>query len=187
MRPLLFAACLASIQAYADEVYLQSTPVLPEAGATQAEEQLQTAAAEPGIRVLPGGDEFAVGTIDLPAVAEDEDEDDSQDYLQSSVVEAYVEMRTAPGRGYPVFYVAERGELITLLKRKTDWVKLRNYRGIEGWAHIDEIGRTVDAAGNPLAFRAPDLESFYNRRWRHSRYRPSPGWSHTYCLRCGLW
>lgn len=88
-----------------------------------------------------------------------------QNYLQSTVVEAFVEMRTSPGRGYPVFYVAERGELITLLKRKTDWIKLRNYRGVEGWAHINDIGRTVDAAGDPLAFKAPDLESFYNRRW----------------------
>ena len=88
-----------------------------------------------------------------------------QDYLQSEVVEAFVEMRTAPGRGYPVFYIAERGEMITLLKRKTDWIKLRNYRGVEGWAHINDIGRTVDAAGDPLAFRAPDLESFYQRRW----------------------
>ena len=88
-----------------------------------------------------------------------------QDYLQSTVVEPYVEMRTAPGRGYPVFYVAERGELITLLKRKTDWIKLRNYRGVEGWAHIDDIGRTVDEAGDALAFRAPDLQSFYQRRW----------------------
>ena len=35
-----------------------------------------------------------------------------QEYLQSTVVEAYVEMRTSPGRGYPVFYIAERGELI---------------------------------------------------------------------------
>ncbi len=96
--------------------------------------------------------------LSSPSLAETE-------YLQSTVVEAFIEMRTAPGRGYPVFYVAERGELITLLKRKTDWIKLRNYRGVEGWAHIDDIGRTVDAAGDPLAFKAPDLESFYNRRW----------------------
>ncbi|MEP5764075.1 MAG: SH3 domain-containing protein [Halieaceae bacterium] len=86
-------------------------------------------------------------------------------YLQSTVAEAYIEMRTAPGRGYPVFYIAERGEQVSLLKRKTDWVKLRNDKGVEGWAHIDEVGRTLDAAGEPLAFRSPDLESFYQRRW----------------------
>ena len=96
------------------------------------------------------------------------------------MVEAFVEMRTAPGRGYPVFYVAERGELITLLKRKTDWIKLRNFRGVEGWAHIDDIGRTVDEAGDPLAFRAPDLRELlpaalggrhHGRRLRRYRCR----------------
>jgi hypothetical protein len=87
------------------------------------------------------------------------------EYLEGTVVEAFVDMRTAPGRGYPVFYIAERGEEVTLLKRKTDWIKLRNERGVEGWAHIDDVGRTVDAAGEPLAFRAPDHDSFSQRRW----------------------
>ena len=173
MRALLVLACLASVQVYADEVYLQSTPVLPsedsDAGAVSAEttgepaQALQSAALEPGIRYLPVDEEYLEGTIEVPPREERKNDDD--EYLQSTVVEPYVEMRTAPGRGYPVFYVAERGELITLLKRKTDWIKLRNYNGIEGWAHIDDIGRTVDSAGDPLAFRAPDLDTFYNRRW----------------------
>jgi len=85
--------------------------------------------------------------------------------LQSSVAEPYIEMRTAPGRGYPVFYVAERGELVTLLKRKTDWIKLRTYRGIEGWASINDVGLTLDSAGQPLAIHSPDRDSFTNRRW----------------------
>ncbi|MCZ6829918.1 MAG: SH3 domain-containing protein [Gammaproteobacteria bacterium] len=88
-----------------------------------------------------------------------------QQRMRSTVVDAYLEMRTAPGRGYPVFYVAERGERLVLLKQKTDWVKVRNQRGIEGWVHVDEIARTVDELGDVLAFRSPDLDSFSNRRW----------------------
>jgi opacity protein-like surface antigen len=83
----------------------------------------------------------------------------------SMVVEAYVEMRTHPGRTYPVFYVAERGETIELLKQRTDWIKVRNHRGIEGWAHVNDIGHTVDSNGEPLALSAPNLDSFFNRRW----------------------
>lgn len=83
----------------------------------------------------------------------------------SRVVEAYIEMHTHPGRNYPVFYVAERGETIRLLKRRTDWVKIRNDRDIEGWAHIDDIGRTVNANNQPLGFKAPDRDSFNTRRW----------------------
>jgi len=100
----------------------------------------------------------AMGMTSAPASA-------AEDTLQSLVVDAYVEMRTAPGRGYPVFYIAERGETIVLLKQKTDWIKIRNERGVEGWVHVDEIGRTVDGAGQPMAFKSPDLESFTNRRF----------------------
>ena len=55
-----------------------------------------------------------------------------EDVAASFVTQAYIEMRTQPGRGYPVFYVAERGERIELLKQRTDWIKVRKHhnRGI---------------------------------------------------------
>lgn len=84
---------------------------------------------------------------------------------QSWVVDAYIEMRTQPGRGYPVFYVAERGERIELLRQRTDWVQVRNDRGIEGWVHVDDIGRTVDAEGAALAVARPNLQAFTERDW----------------------
>lgn len=86
-------------------------------------------------------------------------------YFRSTVVEPYIEMRTHPGRGYPIFYIAERGEVVELLKRKTDWIKVRNAKGVEGWVHVDEIGRTIDSLGEPLNLKSPDLESFSNRTW----------------------
>ncbi len=85
--------------------------------------------------------------------------------VRSTVVEAYAEMRTQPGRTYPVFYVAERGETLELLKQRTDWVKVRNYRGIEGWVHVDEIGQMVDASGELLGVHSPNREAYHNRRW----------------------
>jgi hypothetical protein len=91
--------------------------------------------------------------------------DEGDPKLQSMVVEAYLEMRTAPGRGYPVFYIAERGEQISLLKQKTDWIKIRNQRGVEGWVHVDAIGRTEDRSGEALAFHSPGLDTFSRRRW----------------------
>jgi hypothetical protein len=84
---------------------------------------------------------------------------------QSQVVDAYIEMRTHPGRGYPVFYVAERGERIELLRQRTDWIQVRNQRGIEGWVHVDDIGRTIDAAGQPLALASPGFDGFTERDW----------------------
>ncbi len=37
----------------------------------------------------------------------------------------YIDLHTGPGRGYPIFFVAERGEQIALLKRRTEWFKVR--------------------------------------------------------------
>lgn len=85
--------------------------------------------------------------------------------VYSTVVEPYIELHTQPGRSYPVFYIAERGESVELLKQRTDWIKVRNHRGIEGWVSIDEIGRTVDESGIALGIKTPDLDSFSNRKW----------------------
>ncbi len=87
------------------------------------------------------------------------------DAPRSVVAEPYIEMHTQPGRGYPVFYIAERGETVQLLLQRTDWVKVRNRRGVEGWVHIDEINSTLGADGEVLAVTRPDLESFTGRRW----------------------
>jgi len=84
---------------------------------------------------------------------------------ESWVVDAYIDMRTQPGRGYPVFYVAERGERLELIRRRTDWVKVRNTRGVEGWVHVNAIGRTVDSHGEALALASPDLDAFTERDW----------------------
>ncbi|PLW68054.1 SH3 domain-containing protein [Pseudohalioglobus lutimaris] len=90
---------------------------------------------------------------------------DAESLRESHVVEAYIELHTHPGRNYPVFYVAERGESIELLKRRTDWIKVRNVRGIEGWVHVDAIGRTVDDRGEVLGFTTPDQDDFNTRDW----------------------
>jgi len=84
---------------------------------------------------------------------------------QSWVADAYVEMRTQPGRGYPVFYVAERGERLELLRQRTSWVQVRNARGVEGWVHVDAINRTLEADGRALAISAPGFSAFTERDW----------------------
>jgi len=84
---------------------------------------------------------------------------------RSLVVDPYIEMRTQPGRGYPIFYIAERDEEIELIRRRTDWIKVRTSRDIEGWVHIDDIGRTVDIDGEALGFSSPGLDTFTQRRW----------------------
>ena len=40
-------------------------------------------------------------------------------HQQVVIDDPFIELHTGPGRGYPVFYIAERGEHVQLLKEKT--------------------------------------------------------------------
>lgn len=64
-----------------------------------------------------------------------------------AVSEAFVDLHTGPGRGYPVFHVAARGDVVQLLLAHTTWVKLRTSTGVEGWAPRDVLQGTLQAAG----------------------------------------
>jgi uncharacterized protein YgiM (DUF1202 family) len=96
--------------------------------------------------------------VSTPRVAADE-------AVIARVTEAYIELHTGPGRGYPIFYVAERGESVTVLKQRTDWVKVRTRKGKEGWVRAEAMAKTVDLDGKPMAFFHPDIDDYRNRRW----------------------
>ncbi len=81
------------------------------------------------------------------------------------VADPFIEMHTGPGRGYPVFYVAGRGDEVVMLKRRTNWFKIRGPRDKEGWVHIDQMRRTLDLAGEPIDFGEVGLDQFRGRRW----------------------
>ena len=52
------------------------------------------------------------------------------------VEDPYIEFRSGPGRGFPVFHVVDRGEAVVLLRRRTDWIKVRGSDGTEGLSLI---------------------------------------------------
>jgi hypothetical protein len=81
------------------------------------------------------------------------------------VRDAYMDLHSGPGRGYPIFHAVERDEEILVLKRRTDWFKVRTAKGIEGWASRAAVERTETAAGVPQAFRDPARDDFDGRRF----------------------
>lgn len=81
------------------------------------------------------------------------------------VADPFIEMHTGPGRGYPVFYVAGRGDEVVVLKRRTNWFKIRGPREKEGWVHIDQMRRTLDLDGAAIDFGEVGLDQFRGRRW----------------------
>lgn len=80
------------------------------------------------------------------------------------VVDPYLELHTAPGRGYPIFDIAERGERVEILKRHTDWFKVRTARGREGWVSRAQIEATLTEAGERKTFRDVLFDDYLARR-----------------------
>jgi len=87
------------------------------------------------------------------------------EHAQVVIEEPFIELHTGPGRGYPVFHVAERGEQIALLKRRTEWFKVRVPRGEEGWVHREQLATTLQLDGEPFELAGFTLEDYAARRW----------------------
>jgi uncharacterized protein YgiM (DUF1202 family) len=86
-------------------------------------------------------------------------------HYEAVVAEPFLELHTGPGRGFPVFHVVDRGEQIEVLKRRTDWFKVRTTRGVEGWVKIDQMAETLDTSGKPTALDDPTEGDYMGRRW----------------------
>ena len=86
-------------------------------------------------------------------------------YYQVRIAEPYIELHTGPGRGFPVFHVVDRGELVEVIKRRTDWFLLRTTKGKEGWAKRAAMELTLSPDGEPTGFADADFGDFSRRRW----------------------
>ena len=90
---------------------------------------------------------------------------DAREYLQVFVTEPYLELRTGPGRGYPVTQVVPREESVDVLKRHTDWFKVRTEQGVEGWASQGDMQKLVLADGSRFKFDLGDRAGFTSHRY----------------------
>ena len=86
-------------------------------------------------------------------------------YVQAFVKTPYLELHTGPGRGYPIFDVVPQGESVTVLFRRTQWLKVRTRRGVEGWAAEEDMMRTVLADGEPLPLHIGTRAGFTSHRF----------------------
>ena len=89
------------------------------------------------------------------------------------VTDPFIELHTFPGRGYPIFFVAARGEWIAIKLRHTDWYKVRTAGGKEGWVTREQLKTTLaenglqeqfgDVAYNDYLVRRVELGAGYGR------------------------
>lgn len=100
------------------------------------------------------------------------------------VAEPYLEMRTGPGRGYPVFFVVEKAQWVAVELRRTDWYRVRAEGGQVGWVQRSQLETTLTAAGGTKTFRDLLLDDYLRRRVEFSggwgRFKGEP------MLRLGL-
>jgi hypothetical protein len=87
------------------------------------------------------------------------------DHYVVVVTEPFLELHTGPGRGYPKFHVVDRGEQVEVLKRRTDWFKVRTERGVQGWASREQLSLTSEPDGVPAQIVAASRQDYQDRRW----------------------
>ncbi len=87
------------------------------------------------------------------------------EYLQVRITAPYIELHTGPGRGYPVFHVIDRGELVEVIRRRTDWFEVRSMRGKQGWVRRSEMEQTLSPDGDATQFAEAGIGDFSRRRW----------------------
>lgn len=82
------------------------------------------------------------------------------------IADPYIELRSGPGRGYPVFHVVERGQEVHIVKRRTDWFEVRTDRGLSGWVERKQMLATLEPTGEPLDLDEPSRDNYMSRRWQ---------------------
>jgi uncharacterized protein YgiM (DUF1202 family) len=88
-----------------------------------------------------------------------------EEYPVVEVAEPFIELHTGPGRGFPVFYVVERGDEVEVIKRKTDWFKVRTAKGKVGWVKRAQMEKTLDVRGQTTQVAEAGFGDFSKRRW----------------------
>ncbi len=84
------------------------------------------------------------------------------------VEEAFLNMHTGPGRGYPIFHAVEKGEWIEVLKRRTNWFKVRTEDGKEGWIKQADLHLTLNGEGEQVALTDGSFNAFQQRKGEFS-------------------
>ena len=90
------------------------------------------------------------------------------DFVALTVTAPYLDVRTGPGRGYPITHAIERGEVLDVLKRRTDWYKVRASYSIgekEGWIQREALSGSLYADGSLADFSLPGRADLSDDRW----------------------
>ncbi len=103
-----------------------------------------------------------VFVVSFPTQAKEANDQD--EYQKVKIVEAYIELHTGPGSGFPVFFVDQRGNKIRILKRKTDWFQVQTDSNKTGWVSREQLEKTLTEAGIKKTFKDILLDDYIKSR-----------------------
>ena len=114
-----------------------------------------------------------LATVSAPTVPVADSVPGGKKVERVQVTDPYIELHTFAGRGYPIFYVAARGEWVSIELRHTDWYKVRTAAGKVGWVTRAQLQTTLaenglandfgDVAFNDYLARRVELGAGYGR------------------------
>jgi hypothetical protein len=166
------SSCVAALRAVA----LLLACALGAGGAGAADAPAPSAAASaadtrPLVATLPvpgttGTEEIPapLATVSAPAVPVADSVPGGEKVERVQVTDPYIELHTFAGRGYPVFYVAARGEWISIELRHTDWYKVRTATGKVGWVTRTQLQTTLAENGLQQQFADVAFNDYLARR-----------------------
>lgn len=89
-----------------------------------------------------------------------------EEALMVKVIDPYLDLHTGPGRGYPVIYAVEKGEVIAVIRRRTTWYLISDRKGKTGWATRESLARTLSDQDIPVALPDTRHGDFLNHKFR---------------------
>jgi len=131
-------------------------------GARAADEPI--AAAPPAAAASDAEVPAPLATVSAPTVptADSVPGGDRRERVQ--VTDPFIELHTFPGRGYPIFHVAARGEWVSIELRHTDWYKVRTASGKVGWVTRAQLQSTLAESGEQQRFGDIAFNDYLARR-----------------------
>lgn len=85
--------------------------------------------------------------------------------VQVTIADPFIELHTGPGTGYPIFHIVDRGSQVSIIKQRTNWIKIRAANGETGWASRDQMLQTLLPSGDKLTITEASLSDFRSRKW----------------------
>ena len=93
------------------------------------------------------------------------EQEKGEQVLVLKVAEPFVNLRSGPAKGYPVFHVSERGEKLTILSRKTDWIKVSDSAERIAWVSVSDVEKMHNLSGSQVVLDEPKFGDYTTHPW----------------------